>query len=246
MGDLDRLRARLAAGPAPGPGSTSGGSPGFLGKVTSAGANLGVGKFFLATPTTVMGAEVDAAAGLLADAVGSIAVYALGPGTPATGDYLACRWVDYRWVAEKAAGAGAPVDTVTVQNCFCPVPKTLRMTSADEACNYRMFQSCTIQYGPAPAWMAPMNITGNQWISTEMFLDPIAAASFVYLLFCQYNQFFLQRLYPTSPYGSPFRDGTLYTWLVGGYGNVCSPFHLHNGAPFPGSDATCSVTIDPA
>lgn len=195
-------------------------------------------------------------------------------------------------------GPGSPYGLYTVPSCNCPVPGALRMTSADESCNYRMFQSCTLQYGPPPAVFASLNITGDTWISTEMFIDPIAESRFYYHLFCQDNVFYLFRLYPTSPYGSPFRDGTLYTWLVGGYGNCCGAtmvdrnpdwvawyncclahgwnpnqthnpgdnppavcgtepssktisypcpggFALHKGSPFPGSDATCSVTIDP-
>lgn len=245
--DFERLRlsqARLSRSAGDGEG---GGTPAFVGQVTSGGSALGVGKFFLVQPASVLGDDSESGAGAIStNPAASIPVYLLGPGVPAKGDYLVCRFVDHRWVAEKTGGGGGPTDLVTVPSCFCPVPKTLRMTSADPNCNYRMFQSCTLQYGPPPAIFASLNITGPTWLSTQQFLDPIANATFYYHLFCLDNQFFLMRLYPVSPYGSPFRDGTLYTWLVGGYGNVCKPFHLHNGAPFPGSDATCSVTIDPA
>jgi len=153
---------------------------------------------------------------------------------------------DWRFADVRAGSGGAPSNYIIMKGCFCPVPPTLAMTSADPGCNYGMFQSCTLRYGPPPAAFAPLSITGPVYLSTREFLDPIANSNFYYHLFCQYNQFSLTRLYPTSPYGSPFRDGTLYTWLVGGYGNVCNPFHLHNGTSFPGSDATCSVAIDPA
>jgi len=213
--DLERLRL-LDPGPPVDGASSSAGSPGFVGKVTSTGANLAVGKFFLATPTTILGAEVDGGAGTLAGGTGPIAVYALGPVAPAAGDYLVCRRVDYRWVAEKAGGTGGPSDLVTLPNCYCPVPKTLRMTSFDQTCNYSMFQSCTLQYGPPPAIFASLNITGDTFLSTTLFHDPISNADFYYHLYCNNNQFLLTRLYPSSPYGSPFRDGTLYNWLTGG------------------------------
>jgi len=224
-----------------------GGTPAFVGQVTSGGSMLGVGKFFLVQPVSILGGESEAGVGAISsNPSASIPVYLLGPGVPATGDYLICRFVDHRWVAEKTGGTGGPSNLITLPSCFCPVPRTLRMTSADPNCNYRMFQSCTLQYGLPPAIFASLNITGPTFLSTTLFLDPISNASFYYHLYCLHNQFLLTRLYPTSPYGSPFRDGTLYTWLVGGYGNVCNPFSLHSGAPFPGSDASCSVTIDPA
>jgi len=255
-----------------------------------------------------------------ADASQVIPVLVLGT-VPAVGDYLVAKAVDGRWAAQRPGkGGGSPYQTITLPSCFCPVPKTLRMTSVDEACNYRMFQSCTLQYGPPPAIFASLNITGPTFLGTTLFLDPISNASFYYHLYCLNNQFLLTRLYPTSPYGSPFRDGTLYTWLTGGgncvggvmrtndcaagtYRNPCwstwsrcvsdqyasthggvhlafdgsgnpigigggpadvsgteyahcgarpayqytAPgFRLHGGQAFPGSDATCSVIIDPA
>ncbi len=135
--------------------------------------------------------------------------------------------------------------TASIPSCFCTaIPVTLTMTSADETCNYHMFQSCTIQYGPTPSMFSSLNIGDNTFLSTEGFADPVAGdAVFYYFLTCQYNQFSLTRIYPSSPYGSPYRDGVLYTWLIGGSGNTCSPFNLSNGLAFPGSDLSCSVSI---
>jgi hypothetical protein len=133
-----------------------------------------------------------------------------------------------------------------IPNCFCQdIPATLAMTSSDPTCNFRMFQSCTIQWQATPASLGPLNLPPNIYLSTEGFPDPLAGgAIFYYYLNCVFNQFSLTRIYPVSPYGSPFRDGILYAWLLGGYGNTCSPFHLDNGMAFPGSDLSCSVTID--
>jgi len=156
-------------------------------------------------------------------------------------DYGQTAGQTFLWEFDPVAG----ISTVVLPGSFCPVPTILAMTSLDPNCNYGMFQSCTLTYRQPPAAFAPLSITGPLFLSTAEFFDPIANSYFYYHLFGQYNQFSLTRLYPTSPYGSPFRDGTLFTWLVGGYGNNCNPFYLHNGSSFPGSDATCQVLIDP-
>ena len=123
---------------------------------------------------------------------------------------------------------------------------TLTMTSADPNCNYGMFQSATLAYQTPPACLDPLNTSTKVFLSTSTFPDRILGVPFYYYLYCQYNQYLLTRLYCNSPYGSPYRDGALYSWLVGGYGNSCNPFYLHNGVAYPGSDTTCSVSIDPA
>jgi len=227
-----------------------GGVPAFVGQVTTASTLIGVGKFLLVQPTFVLGAEVEGGSGDLV-AVGSstVPVYLVGPDDAKTGDYLVCRYVDNRWAAERtvlaASGGGG---TGTLPGCFCnPIPASLSMTSDSPTCNYGMFQSCSIVYGPTPAGYADLDIGLNSFLSVESFPDVVAGgAMFQYLLTCQYNQFNLTRVYLASPYGSPYRDGLLYTWLVGGYGNTCVPFHLHDGTPYAGSDSSCFVTIDGA
>jgi hypothetical protein len=136
-------------------------------------------------------------------------------------------------------------NTVIIPTCFCdPVPSHLTMTSADPLCNFGMFQSCKIVYGPTPPEYSTLNLGTNSFLSDKSFPDQIArGALFRYLLVCQFNQFNLSRVYITSPYGSPYRDGILYTWITGLPGNTCSPFLLGNGQAFPGSDGSCGVTI---
>ena len=133
----------------------------------------------------------------------------------------------------------------TLPYCFCdPLPATIAMFSASETCNYRMFQSCTIQFGPTPPAFSALNLGPYSYLSTEGFPDPLAmGALFYYNLTCQYNQILLYRVYLESPYGSPYRDGLLYSWGLGGYGNTCNPFELDNGVAYPGSDASCFVTL---
>jgi hypothetical protein len=246
MDDLWRLRLRNDAFRTPWPSLASGGSPAFVGKVTT--ASPAVATFVLVNPVTVTGAEVEGGPGVLtADPDATIPVYLIGPGVPATGDDLVCRFVDYRWVAERVTGGTPDGGKVgVIPNCFCTaIPATLAMTSADPNCNFGMFQSCSIRWGPTPEEFAPLAIGENSFLSTESFPDPITnGALFRYLLVCQFNQFSLTRLYPESPFGSPYRDGVLYSWLIGATGNTCVPFHLDNGRAFPGSDPTCIVTID--
>jgi hypothetical protein len=208
---------------------------------------IGVGKFLMVQPTFVLGQESEGGVGQFT-AVGSstVPVYLVGPDVASTGDYLVCRFVDNRWAAERSTG-GSPSQgsTTTIPGCACPkVPISLSMTSADPSCNFGMFQSCSIQYGPTPDGYLDLSIGDNSFLSTGSFPDEIGnGAMFQYLFTCYSNQFNLSRVYLESPYGSPYRDGILYTWLVGGYGNSCDPFVLDGGVPYPGSDATCLVTI---
>lgn len=136
-----------------------------------------------------------------------------------------------------------PPPGIILPNCLCTVPPTLQMVSGDPSCNYGMFQSCTITYGPPTPDFLPLGYQGNQFTSNETFFDPISKSYFYYFFFCFYNQFTLTRIFSNSPMGSPFIDGLLYTWVVGGYGNTCDPFQLEIGMPFPGSDLTCRVMI---
>jgi hypothetical protein len=247
--DFERIRLGRASRGWPDSDLMGGGVPAFVGQVTSPASKIAVGDFLLVQPTFVLGSEVEGGAGIFTQVgTSTVPVYLIGPGLPSAGEYLVCRFVDNRWVADRMSGGGDVGVGITLPFCFCsPMPATLTMTSADPACNYRMFQSCTLQYGPTPPAFAPLNLGANAFLSTQGFPDPVAAgATFYYLLTCQHNQYSLTRLYLESPYGSPYRDGILYTWLVGGYGNTCHPFHLDNGIAFPGSDQSCSVRLDAA
>lgn len=135
-------------------------------------------------------------------------------------------------------------ETGRIPDCFCsPTPATLTMTSTDPECNFRMFQDCTITWQANPGNLG--TLPDHCYLSTEGFPDPVSGGSiFYYYLTCQYNLWTLTRIWPESPYGSPFRDAVLYTWVMGGFGNTCSPFRLDYGSAFPGSDLTCEVKID--
>jgi hypothetical protein len=227
-----------------------GGVPAFVGQVTTPSSLIGVGKFLMVQPTSLLGAEVEGESGQIVT-IGSatVPVYLVGPDLASTGDYLVCRFVDNRWAAERATGNNTSgISTTPVQNCFCPnVPTTLAMTSLNPSCNYGMFQSCEIIYGPTPAGYADLSIGVYSFLSTGSFPDVVAnGAMFQYILTCYYNQFNLSRVYLESPFGSPYHDGILWSWLIGAYGSSCEPFHLDGGTPYPGSDLTCQVMIDGA
>ncbi len=251
--DFERLRrAQLRLDWSGGAGGSDA-LPSLLGRVVTTEASIKVGGFCKVIPSVVLGVEQEGSAGIFADSAtvsssgtnpSTVFVYLLGSFVPMPGDYLICRFVDHRWVAEttgggKSHGGGG----ISLPSCFCEVPPVLQMISADPKCNYGMFQSCSIQYGPPPAAMAGLGFSKNVFTSPQSFYDPISKSNFFYYFSCQYNQFYLTRVYPTSPFGSPYRDGILYSWVVGGYGNACNPFQLSNGMAYPGSDSTCSVSI---
>lgn len=145
-----------------------------------------------------------------------------------------------------AGTGGGTGGTGTIPSCFCsPIPGVLTMTSADETCNFHMFQSGTLSYQARPAAYAGLRTLDPGYYGDQEWPDPLSGGSlFRYYLTCQYNQFSLSRIWAVSPYGSPYQDGILYTWLLGGSMNTCMPFRLDHGSAFPGSDATCAVTID--
>lgn len=257
MDDFYRLRIDREKLIPPPRSAGDGGSPAFIGQVTT--TTPVVGQFFLVRPVAAGGVEVAGGTGTeTVSTQGQVAVYALGPAAPKYGDYLVCHFVDFRWVAERMTtpGNGGGAGGIgTIPFCFCSaVPETLSMVSASSTCNYSMFQTCTIQYGPIPPVYAPLSFGSLGFVSVQSFPDPLAGgALFQYYLTCQYNVWTLSRLYATSPWGSPFIDGNLYVWYVGSPGNTCAgviegpgtPFALTNGQPYPGSDASCSVAITP-
>ena len=153
------------------------------------------------------------------------------------------KWFQWRSLGTKGGGGYTPVN---IPGCTCTaMPEYLNMTSADPTCNFDMYQNCTIAYGPTPSGFLPTSIGDYSYLSTVGFPDPVAdGAIFYYYFNCQYNLFTLSRIYLESPYGSPYRDGVLYSWTIGITGNTCAPFRLDNGSAFPGSDASCFVTIE--
>lgn len=162
----------------------------------------------------------------------------------------------FQWVA-TGGGSTPGGGGVVAPGCVCATPYTISMLSRVPSCNYQMYQSCTLQYGPAPAGVGNFKDTaGKAWTSTASFVDPISTSSFYYQLICFSNVYRLDRIFPTSVFGANSRDAGLYSWTLGDtsqYGtNSCpgspfpGPWNMPQGRAFNGSDATCSVALSAA
>jgi hypothetical protein len=247
-GERRSASSRLDALRGPRSPATPLGSPAFVGAVVSPGTVM-PGTYFTASPVVLLGSEIESYPPSFASPPApptTVLACLLGTAMAYAGDYMVCRFVEYRWVAEKysvstMSGGGS----VGVMDCFCTmIPTSLTMTSLNPSCNYGMFQSCEIIYGPTPAGYADLSIGEYSFLSTAFFPDVVAnGAMFQYILTCYYNQFNLSRVYLESPFGSPYHDGVLWSWVIGAYGSSCVPFGLFGGTPYPGSDLTCGVTI---
>jgi hypothetical protein len=199
-------------------------------------------------PVRISGPDKAGATAVLAvDTTLIVPVLVFGSVPPA-GQDLVARNYRGRWEAYVGpAGGGSGGGGVPWPGCFCsPGPDSIAMTSADPDCNFRMFQSCTIRwYSPVPSGFEALNLGQGAYLSTDSFPDPVdGGALFYYLLTCQFNQVSLTRVYLVSDYGSPYRDGILYTWLLSNPDNSCAPFRLHAGFAYPGSDQSCHVELD--
>ena len=238
-----RLRSRQERrrGPGDSPRAPSQ-SPAFVGQVFAARAvPASTGCFYSVHPVTVLGAEGESNPGSLsADATSSVLVYVMGGRPPVAGDYLICRFVGNRWVADPFAQVGGGI---VIAGCACTaIPNVLHMSSSNPSSNNGIFQNCTLQYGATPSQYTGLPIGAQGYLSTGSFLDQFNN-SFRYYFYCQRNQFFLTRVYVTSIFGSPYEDTVRYTWTTGTSGNTCSPFSLTNGRIYAGGDASCVVTI---
>ena len=132
--DLWRARLRADATARPDPGVYRPGTPSFLGKVVSTGT-LTVGKFVKVVPVSATGTEADNAAAVLTAGTATVLAYPVGPGTPATGDYVVVRRVNYRWVFDEptAGGGGGPTPGFGGCCASTPIPDPLSLTFAFRA-----------------------------------------------------------------------------------------------------------------
>ena len=108
LDDFKQIRQRRAGCVWPESDLIGGGVPAFVGQVTTpATLNIGVGDFLIVRPTSVLGQEAEGGAGVFTPFGSStVAVYLVGPALASTGDYLVCKFVDNRWVAERFASFG--------------------------------------------------------------------------------------------------------------------------------------------
>jgi hypothetical protein len=203
-----------------------------------------VGQYYSVHAVDVWGKEAEgSAASLSVDTSRAFLVDVIGPKPAVAGDYLICRFVGHRWVADRMGGKGQSV-SISIPGCPCSQsPATITMTSSKPSSNNQIFQSAVLQYGPTPSALLPVVLTSSSYLSTATFSDPILNVPFFYFLTCTINSYVLTRVYPSSPFGSPFRDSVRYKWVPGFPGNTCAPFLMTNGQIFLGGDPSCVVTL---
>lgn len=198
-------------------------------------------KYFSVHPVSLSGIEGEGKTGTLTvDATRSFLVYVVGTKSPVVGEYLICRFIGNRWVAERM---GKSSSVVTLPGCPCIIPSTLHMSVIQPDANFGMFQDATLSYITVPPELALLSLGTKSYISTTTFIDEITQDRFWYRFFCSGGYFCISRIYATSVYGSPYSDSIRYRWLGGQPGNSCIPFLMTNGKVFPGGDPASVVTL---
>jgi hypothetical protein len=202
----------------------------YVGRVISVPAGSTPPVYLDTHPVTIAGDEVaGGGATLTPDATRTVPVLVLGS-LPSPGQDVVAKNVLGRWVAQMP-GVGVVTGGITgiIPDCFCsPTPGIMYMSSADTECNFRMFQYGTISYRDIPPDVIdvfpPLNVVamgGKGYFGDQFFIDPVSGDGFIYFLTCHDNLWSLTRIFPTSPFGSPWKDAVLYTWVMGADGNQC-------------------------
>ncbi len=202
-----------------------------------------MGNFVSVHPVFVSGTEGESSPGsLVVNSAVTVLVNVIGSQAPAAGDYLICRFVGHRWIAERM---GSNQNTVSLYGCPCTeIPTTLHMSVNNPGLNYGIFQNTTLVYGPTPPEYLPLSIGDQSYLSPGSFTDQVTTDPFRYFFTCYSGNYVISRLYVHSVHGSPYRDiFYLYSWLIGLTGNTCSPFLLSFGDNSAGGNPSCVVTI---
>ena len=198
--------------------------------------------FVSINPVDVSGIESEGETGIITvDGSRTILVYLMGSKPVVAGDYVICRFLGNRWVAERL---GTSISGISLPGCPCVlVPTTLSMTSSKPSSNNLIFQNATFVYAAPPPNLAALNLGGKCFLSTQQFKDYSTNDQFWYYFGCYQGLYIITRVYATSLYASPYRDQIRYRWLAGTSGNTCAPFLLSKGTIYSGGDASCVVTI---
>lgn len=210
----------------------------MVGRVITPDGQIGVKQFILVQPVSVWGHEAEGAPGVIADLPGPpVAVYLVGSRVARTGDLLVCRFVNFRWVAQRR---GSLPDRQPVLNCPCAtMPRTITQVSSNENSRYR---SCTYVWGQFPPG-APF--PDRNYYSQQSFLDEVTNDLFYHYVNCNLGFIFMGRWFPQGSDGNLYaNEGTLFQWLVGMPGNTCDPFLMSNGQVLPGVIGPQFVTLN--
>ena len=136
---------------------------------------------------------------------------------------------------------------ISLPGCNCnPTPPTIYLDSIDPGCNAPLsgiFQDATIEWSAVPASLEDLALGDYAYLSTTTFVSDYSSDAFYYLLTCGGSYFSLSRVFPTSVFGSPFREPPIYSWLIGDTGNTCDPFLMSNGFVSEGTDPDCDVDL---
>ncbi len=220
--------------------------PAFVGCVfADPSVPTSTGRYFAVHPTTILGAEGESNPGALSvDPTRTVLVYVIGSQAPVAGDYLICRFIGSRWIAERMAKPQAQL--ITIPGCPCTtIPGTLNMAVTHPDANNGLFQPTTLVYGPTPPEYVPLALGDNCYLSPGSFTDSSTTDSFRYYFGCFSGFYIITRVFQVSIFGSPYKDTIRYKWFVGFPGNTCSPFLLSNGQIYAGGDPSSVVTISP-
>lgn len=256
MDDLERLLIRREAFDLSRPARPGTGARAFVGKVTSTGGNIAAGKFLMVTPQDVTGSETEGGSGTFTGLSGSIPVYLVGPSLPATNDYLVCRRVDHRWVADMGrAIPGNPPVGINIPDCACQgTPASLSLTvtypPGESAATYHnAYQSGTLEWydynavsnpgGSRPSYLPPSAWTGAAYYSSASWINDFGFEQY-FRMSCFSSQYALTT--GAKLFGAWEPPVQTYNWNIGA--NTCVPFSLTAGfVPSGGGDFRGDIDV---
>jgi len=203
----------------------------LVGRVMTPTAAIAVGKFLMVTPVSVMGAEAEGGAGsvVASDPSVTIPVFLVGPAAANQGDLLVCRFIDYRWAAERCRRSDVGH---LILGCPCSsIPTTLFLNVANPPSNGNasLVYPATLHWQVKPADMATYRSDDPGYYTDTVFSSTDGSYQFRYKFGCSQGFYYVSGLIvPGSPLGYP-GEFAIMQWLVGLPGNTCLPFRLTAG-----------------
>lgn len=242
----------------------------MVGRVVTPTASIGVGKYLLVNPVSVYGAEAEGGPGALSvDSTAAIPVYLIGPKPAQQGDLLVCRFIQYRWVAERWSKASTGH---TLAGCGCANipgtifmhvanPQTQHLTFADyytyspvvsSSLRYQLRPMDTVPTGVnivnySPAYYSDAKYNAYVYVSAQWVLN----GTIRFYMYCDpfSGSYSVGLIYTTDPPQSA--NGSYYSGVFSGLisfhpgfpGNPCSPFRMTNGVPANNNVRNLGITL---